>query len=147
MSDFFWKHGLILPEVLWYMEREEESRKKYPPHNCANKFIFLRGFDHRQTFFWISRNLIGKGCFQRTLNAGQSPMDSLEKIKKPIIIELNFEKISKTVKNLTAKPWIFSLYKIYEKRLETLLVYIKEPLTIFKVLNVSSCCHNLIFQV
>ena len=38
-----------------------------------------------------------------TLNTRQSPEDSLQ-TKKPIIVELNFEKICKTVKNSTAKP-------------------------------------------
>ena len=43
-----------------------------------------------------------------TLNARQSPEDRLQKIK-PMIIELNFEKIRKTVKNSTAKPGNFNL--------------------------------------
>ena len=58
-----------------------------------------------------------------------------------MIIELNFEKISKTVKNSTAKSQNFSL-SIYQKRLDILPLYIKERLTLYKVINVSSFCHN-----
>ena len=67
------------------------------------------------------------------LNAGQSPEDSLYKIKLNDIIELNFEKISKTVKNSPAKHRNFSP-KIYQKRPEILLVYIREWLTLYRVL-------------
>ena len=40
-------------------------------------FTFLRGFNRKNTFFGISRNLIRKGSFRMTLNARQSPADSL----------------------------------------------------------------------
>ena len=52
------------------------------------------------------------------------------KRQKPMIIELNFEKISKTAKNSTAKP---------QKRPDILPVYIKEQLILYKVFNVMSC--------
>ena len=41
------------------------------------KIIFRKRLDRRNTFFKILRNLIGKGCFQITLDARQSPEDSL----------------------------------------------------------------------
>ena len=43
-----------------------------------------------------------------TLNERQSPEDSLQKIKI-VIIQINYEKISKTMKNSTVKPQNFSL--------------------------------------
>ena len=51
-------------------------------HNRAREFTFLRRFDHKSTFFKISRNLI----------------------RKEMILEPNFKKITKTVKTSTAKP-------------------------------------------
>ena len=53
---------------------------------------------------------------------------------KLIIIEVNFEKIGKAVKNSTAKPRNLSLW-IFQKLLETLSVYIKERLTLYKDFN------------
>ena len=53
------------------------------------------------------------------------------------IVEQDFEKISKTLKNSTGKPRNFSL-RIYQKRLEVLPVYNKERMTLYKVFNVSS---------
>ena len=50
-------------------------------HNRAKKFIFLRGFDSKNTIFEIPRNLIRKGCFQMTLNARKSCADRFLKIK------------------------------------------------------------------
>ena len=44
-------------------------------------FTFLRGFDHKNTAFGKSRNLIQKACFQMTLNARKSCADSFLKIK------------------------------------------------------------------
>ena len=58
-----------------------------------------------------------------TLNARQSKADSLQ---------INVDKISKTVKNSTVKPRNFSLH-IYQKRPEILPVYIKERLTLYSV--------------
>ena len=49
MSDFFRKHGLILSEVFWYMERSKNLDKKYSM--TLQKFIFLRRFERRNTFF------------------------------------------------------------------------------------------------
>ena len=65
---------------------------------------------------------------------------------RKIILTSPLEKISKTANNSTAKPRNISL-QIYQKRLEILLVYIKEWLTLYKVFNVSSFCHNPIPQV
>ena len=47
MSDFFRKLCLILSEVFWYMEKEQESIKKFI--TVQKKFIFLRVFDRRNT--------------------------------------------------------------------------------------------------
>ena len=47
-----------------------------------------------------------KGLLLMALNARQSPENRLQKI--PMRIELNFEKISKTVKNSISKPRSFS---------------------------------------
>ena len=63
-----------------------------------------------------------------------------------MITELNCEKISKTVNNLAEKPRNFSL-RIYQKRLDMLPVNIKEQLTLYKVFNASSFCHNPTPQV
>ena len=41
----------------------------------------MRRFGRKTRFFEISRNLIRTDCFQITLNARQSPEDSLQKIK------------------------------------------------------------------
>ena len=62
------------------MEKSKNVEKKYVI-TVQKKFIFLRGFDRRNKYFKTSRNLIRKACFQTTLNARQSPEDSLQKIK------------------------------------------------------------------
>ena len=46
---FFRKQGLILSEVFSYMERGKNLEKN---HNHAKNFIFMRGFDRRNTFFF-----------------------------------------------------------------------------------------------
>ena len=48
------------------MERSKDLEKIC--HNRAKKFIFLRGFDRKNTLFEISRNLIRKASFQMALN-------------------------------------------------------------------------------
>ena len=45
------------------------------------KLTSLRGFDHKNTVFEISRNLIRNDCFQMTPNAIGSCADSFLKIK------------------------------------------------------------------
>ena len=66
-------------------------------------FTFLRRFDRKNMVLGISRNLFNKLVFEMTLNPRKSCADSFLKIK-PMIIELDFREIHKTVKNLTAKP-------------------------------------------
>ena len=67
--------------VLYFQKVLIYEKEREPPnifHNRAKSFTFLREFDHKNTFFFqISRNLIRKGCFQMTVNARQSPADSL----------------------------------------------------------------------
>ena len=60
--------------------KEKEPRKNYFKI-VQNNFTFLRGFDRKNTYFEILRNLIRKGCFQMTLNTRQSPAESLSQIK------------------------------------------------------------------
>ena len=64
-------------------------------HNRAKKFTFLMGFDRKNTVFGISRNLIGKACFQMTLNARKSCADSFLKIK----IDDNRARLSRNQQN------------------------------------------------
>ena len=61
--------------VLIYVKKREPRKKMF--RNRAKNFTFLRRFDSKNTFCEISRNLIRKGCFQMSLNARQSPEDSL----------------------------------------------------------------------
>ena len=64
-----------------------------------------------------------------------------------MIIELKFEKISKTVKNSTANPRNeLQPVSLSETSRDTAIV-IKERLTLYKVFNVSSFCHNPTPQV
>ena len=64
-----------------------------------------------------------------------------------MIIELNFEKISKTVKNSTAKPRTeLQPVSLSEASGDTASV-IKERLTLYKVFNDSSFCRNPTPQV
>ena len=60
--------------------KEQESLKKYVI-TVQKKFTFLRGFDRKNTFFEISKNLTGKACFQMTLIARKSWANSFSKIK------------------------------------------------------------------
>ena len=55
MSDFFEKHGLILSEVFWYMERSK-NLKRYILHNHAKRLVFLRRFHLRDTFLDIEKS-------------------------------------------------------------------------------------------
>ena len=48
--------------------KEQESQKNV----ITVQKIFLRGFDRKNMFFEISRNLIRKTCFQMTLNVRKS---------------------------------------------------------------------------
>ena len=79
MFDFFRQNGLILSEVFLCMERSKNFKKKLC--NRAKIFTFLRGFDHKNTVFEISRNLILSVCSQMTLNAKKLCADSFLKIK------------------------------------------------------------------
>ena len=53
-----------------YLERSKNLEKNVI--TVQKKFIFLRGFDGKNTLFEISRNLIRKTCFQITLNASKT---------------------------------------------------------------------------
>ena len=101
MLDFFRQNGLILSEFFCIWKGARIMKKVY--HNRAKKFTFLRRFDRKNTVFRIIEKSNRKTCFQMNLNARKSCADSFLKIK-PMIIELDFGEINKTVKNSTAKP-------------------------------------------
>ena len=69
-GDFFPQTGLILSEVFRIWKGARILTKIF--HNRAKKITFLREFDHKNTLFEISRNLIRKACFQMILNARKS---------------------------------------------------------------------------
>ena len=54
---------LILSEVSLYVERSKNLEKKYVI-TVQKKFTFLRGFDHKNKVFGISRNLIDRFVFK-----------------------------------------------------------------------------------
>ena len=58
----FRQNGLILSEVVLYMERSKNHEKNYII-TVQKKFTFLRRFDRKNTVFAISRNLIDKLVF------------------------------------------------------------------------------------
>ena len=78
-AGFFRQNGLILAEAFVYGKEQEPLKNIY--HNRAKKFTFLRRFDCKNMVFEISRNLIRNACFQITLNARKSCVDSFLKIK------------------------------------------------------------------
>ena len=57
----FRKHGLILSELFWFMERSKNLEKQFHNSEKENSFS-LEGLTI-ETLFYISRNLIRKGCF------------------------------------------------------------------------------------
>ena len=60
---FLRENGLILSEVILYMGRSKNHEKKYIK-TVQKNFTFLRRFDHKNTVFGISRNLIDKFVFK-----------------------------------------------------------------------------------
>ena len=71
-------------------------------------FSFLRRFD-RENSFWNIEKSNRQTCFQMTLNTRKSYADSFFFKIKPMISELDFREIHKTLKNSTAKSRNFGL--------------------------------------
>ena len=60
---FLRQNGLILSEVLLYMERSKNQEKKYII-TVQKNLTFLKRFDRINTVLGISRNLIDKRVFK-----------------------------------------------------------------------------------